>query len=189
MSAGNPRPASGLFADPRPIEAIGDLFANVWQVCYVTPDLDRGMKELRDVFGIENATEVPTEGASFTKDGEQLQWDVRVAMGARGGMIVELIEPIAGEVDFYRQALPQGDGSVLGFHHLAMLVPLGDETWGEVERLLGENDMSFEYTILIPERARLAYVDTTAQLGHWIELCQLQKADTDFFSGLIADSA
>jgi len=55
--------------------------------------------------------------------------------------------------------------------------------------VLGENDMSFEYTILIPERARLAYVDTRAQLGHWIELCQLQKADTDFFSGLIADSA
>jgi hypothetical protein len=70
-----------------------------------------------------------------------------------------------------------------------MLVPLGDEAWSSVEKVLGENDMSFEYTILIPERARLAYVDTRAQLGHWIELCQLQKADTDFFSGLIADSA
>ena len=175
------RPASGLFADPRPIDALGDLFANVWQVCYVTPNLDRGMTELRDLLGVENATEVPVEGASFLKDGERMQWDVRVAMGARGGLIVELIEPIAGEVNFYRDALPK-DGGALGFHHLAMLVPLGDEP-------LGEHGMAFEYTILIPDRARLAYVDARAQLGHWIELCQLQKADTDFFSGLIAESA
>ncbi len=188
MSAGAVRPASGLFADPRPIETLGDLFANVWQVCYVTPDLDRGMEELRDLLGIENSTEVPVEGATFMKRGEEVEWEPRVAMGARGGLIVELIEPVAGEVEFYRRELPR-DGGALGFHHLAMLVPLGDEAWDSVEKLLGENDMSFEYTILIPDRARLGYVDTRAQLGHWIELCQLQKADTDFFSGLIADSA
>jgi hypothetical protein len=183
-----PRPASGLFSDPRPIEALGDLFANVWQVCYVTPSLERGMAELRDLLGVKNSIEVPVEGATFMKGGEEAEWEPRVAMGARGGLIVELIEPVAGEVEFYRQALPQ-DGGVLGFHHLAMLVPLGDEPWAGVERLLAEHGLSFEYTILIPDRARLAYVDTRAQFGHWIELCQLQKADTDFFSGLIADSA
>ena len=188
MNPRAPRPASGLFADPRPIEAIGDLFANVWQVCYVTPDLDRGMKELRDLFGVENSTEVPVEGATFMKGGEPVEWEPRVAMGARGGMIIELIEPVSGEVDFYRRFLPS-DGGVLGFHHLATLVPLGDEPWASVEKLLGEHGLSFEYTILIPDRARLAYVDTTAHLGHYIELCQLQKADTDFFSGLIAESA
>jgi Glyoxalase/Bleomycin resistance protein/Dioxygenase superfamily len=182
------RPASGLFADPRPIEALGDLFANVWQACYVTPDLDRGMTELRELLGVENSTEVPVEGATFAKDGEPLEWEPRVAMGARGGMIIELIEPVAGEVDFYRRFLPK-DGGVLGFHHLAMLVPLGDEPWAGVEKLLGEHGLSFEYTILIPDRARLAYVDTTARLGHYIELCQLEKADTEFFSGLIAESA
>lgn len=182
------RPASGLFADPRPIGALGDLFANVWQACYVTPDLERGMEELRDLFGIENATEVPVEGATFMKRGDQVEWQPRVAMGARGGLIIELIEPVAGEVEFYRQALPE-DGGVLGFHHLAMLVPLGDEAWTSVESLLADHGLAFEYTILIPDRARLAYVDTRARLGHWIELCQLQDADTEFFSGLIADSA
>jgi hypothetical protein len=182
------RPGSGLFDDPRPIEALGDLFANLWQICYVTPDLERGMSDLRELLGVENSTEVPTEGASFLKDGEPRQWDVRVAMGGRGGIIVELIEPVDGEVDFYREALPP-DGGALGFHHLAMLVPLGDEAWRSVEELVSRNGMAFEYTILIPDRARLAYVDARTQLGHWIELCQLQKADTDFFSGLIADSA
>jgi hypothetical protein len=182
------RPASGLFANPRPIEALGDLFANIWQLCYVTPDLELGMKELRDVYGIQNSTEVPVEGATFLKRGEEVEWEPRVAMGARGGLIVELIEPVAGEVGFYRDALAK-DGGALGFHHLATLVPLGDQAWSSVEGLLAEQGLRFEYTILIPGRARLAYVDTKATLGHWIELCQLQQADTDFFSGLIAESA
>jgi Glyoxalase/Bleomycin resistance protein/Dioxygenase superfamily len=193
MTTGTIRPASDLFSEPRPINALGDLFANIWQVCYVTPDLDRGMAELRDVFGIENSTEVPTEGATFLKGdlegGEPAQWDVRVAMGARGGLIVELIEPIAGEVEFYRRALPTDGDSVLGFHHLAMLVPLGDEAWNSLTELLAARGLGVQYTIVIPERARLAYVDTTALLGHYIELCQLQPADTEFFSGLIAGSA
>jgi len=183
------RPASGLFDDPRPVNAIGDLFANVWQVCYVTPDLDRGMKELRDLLGVENATEVPVEGASFMKGDEEVEWVPRVAMGARGGLIFELIEPVSGEVEFYRRELPTDESSALAFHHLAMLVPLGDEAWGSVEELLSQHGLGFEYTILIPDRARLAYVDTRGLLGHWIELCQLQQADTDFFSGLIAESA
>jgi Glyoxalase/Bleomycin resistance protein/Dioxygenase superfamily len=192
MSPGAARPASGLFADPRPIGALGDLFANIWQVCYVTPDLDRGMKELHDVFGIENSTEVPTEGATFLKggeDGEPAQWDVRVSMGARGGTIVELIEPVAGEVEFYRRFLPEDGDSVLAFHHLAVLVPLGDEAWSSVGDLISEHELEIVYTILIPDRARLAYVDTTTKLGHYLELCQLQPADTDFFTQLIDGSA
>jgi len=177
-----------LFDDPRPIEALGDLYANIWQVCYVTSDLDRGIEVMSARLGIENFTEVPTEGATFAKDGEPKQWDVRVAMGARGGPIVELIEPIAGEIDFYTRFIPEHDSHV-GFHHLAVLVPLGDEPWESVERLLGEQGMGFAYTITIPDRARLAYVDTTAELGHYLELCQLQPADTEFFSGLIEGSA
>jgi hypothetical protein len=143
---------------------------------------------VRDLLGVQNATEVPVEGATFMKGAEEIEWEPRVAMGARGGLIVELIEPVSGEVDFYRRFLPK-NGGVLGFHHLAMLIPLGDEPWNAVEKLLADHNLSFEYTILIPDRARLAYVDTTELLGHFIELCQLQPADTEFFSGLIAESA
>ena len=46
------------------VRALGDLLSNIWQVCYVTRDLDQGMELLRDRYGIES-TEVPTEGATF----------------------------------------------------------------------------------------------------------------------------
>ena len=29
----------------------------------------------------------------------------------------------------------------------------------------------------------------TADLGHYLEVCQLQRADMDFFSGLVEQSA
>jgi hypothetical protein len=36
---------------------------------------------------------------------------------------------------------------------------------------------------------RAGYVDATAELGHWLEICQLQPEDIEFFSALVADSA
>jgi hypothetical protein len=187
MSA--PRPASGLFADPRPVESLGDLFANLWQICWVTSDFDRGMEVMRERLGVQNMIEVSTEGATFLKGDEPAPWEVRVAMGARGGLVTELIQPVAGEVDFYRRFLP-GDGSFgLRLHHLASFVALGDDVWESLSEMLAAQDLSFEYTVLIPNRVRAGYVDTSSMLGHFLEICQLQPEDTEFFSGLVEQSA
>lgn len=185
--SGAVRPASGLFAEPREVSALGDLFANVWQVAYVTRDLDEGIELLRERFGIES-TEVPTEGATFLVGEEPADWDVRVSMGARGGLIVELIEPVGGEVDFYRRFLP-ADGSGLGFHHLATFVPVGDEAWAALGDVLAAAGLSVDYTVLIPDRVRAGYVDTSRELGHYLEICQLQSADVEFFTGLVERGA
>ena len=186
--SGAVRPASGLFAEPREVSALGDLFANVWQVAYVTRDLDEGIELLRERFGIES-TEVPTAGATFLVGDEPAEWDVRISMGARGGQIVELIEPVGGEVDFYRRALPADGSAGLGFHHLATFVPVGAEAWGSILDVLAGAGLGVDYTVLIPDRVRAGYVDTTAELGHYLEVCQLQAADIDFFSGLMEQSA
>lgn len=183
------RPASELFADPRPVEVMGDLFANLWQICWVTSDFDRGMEVMRDRLGVRNMTEVPTEGATFIKGDEPARWEVKVAMGSRGGLIAELIQPVAGEVDLYRRFLPDDGAFALRLHHLAVLIELGDEAWESVKGIVEAQGLRFDYTILIPDRARLAYVDATPMLGHLLEICQLQPADTEFFSGLIEQSA
>jgi hypothetical protein len=178
-----------LFAEPRPVRALGDLFANVWQIAYVTRDLDRGMKELRDRFGVEHCIEVPTTGATFLRGDEPAEWEARIAMGARGGLIVELIEPVAGEVGFYRRFLPEDGSPALRVHHLATFMELGDEAWELLTALLATARLKVDYTVLIPDRVRAGYVDTTAELGHFLEVCQLQEADIEFFSGLVEQSA
>jgi hypothetical protein len=175
-----------LFGEPREVRALGDVYANLWQVCYVTRDLDEGMALLRKHYGVES-TEVPTEGATFLVGDEPAEWDVRVSMGARGGLIVELIEPVGGEVDFYRRFLPEDGG--LGFHHIASYMALGDEPWDQLGDVLAAAGLRIDYTVLIPNRVRAGYVDTSAELGHFIEICQLQPADTEFFDSLVASSS
>jgi Glyoxalase/Bleomycin resistance protein/Dioxygenase superfamily len=173
-----------LFADPRPVRALGDLFTNIWQIAYVTTDLDRGMETLREDFGVENCTQVPSGGATFLKGDEPVEWEARFAMGARGGAIVELIEPLRGEVDFYRRFLPEDGSPALRFHHMATFIPTGDEAWSSLTEVLAASGLKVEYTMVIPDRVRAGYVDTTAKLGHFLEVCQLQEADMEFFNGL-----
>jgi hypothetical protein len=147
------------------------------------------MRTLREDFGVENCTEVPTDGATFLRGDERAEWEVRVAMGARGGAIVELIEPVGGEVDFYRRFLPEDGSAAMRFHHLATFIPTGDEAWGSLTDVLAASGLNVAYTVLIPDRVRAGYVDTTAELGHFLEVCQLQEADIEFFSGLVGQSA
>jgi hypothetical protein len=179
---------TSLFENPREVTALGDLYANIWQVAYVTRDLDEGVELLRKRFGVDS-TEVPTAGATFLVGDQPADWDVRIAMGARGGLIVEVIEPVGGEVDFYRRFLPPGGAAGLGFHHLATHVPVGEESWSSVCDLLAGAGMGVDYTVLIPDRVRAGYVDTTDHLGHYLEICQLQAADIELFDGLVAQSA
>ena len=179
-----------LFAQPRPIKAIADIFASVWQLGYVCPDLDRGMDFMREHFGLEHCVEVPTDTARvLDHNDEEVDWNARIAMGARGGLIIELIEPVAGDVEFYNRFLPSDGSFAVRLHHLATHVPLGDDVWEDIRRLLAESGLRFDHTVLIPDRVRAGYVDTSAELGHLLEICQLQPDDIELFTGIVRDSS
>ena len=183
------RPSEGLFTAPRRVDAIADLFANVWQFGYVTTDLERSMEILGERYGLEHCVKVTTEGSSFMVGDQPAEWEARFAMGARGGPIVEVIEPVSGAVDFYRRFLPSDGSFALRFHHLATFVETGDEEWERIRALLRASDLDFDYTMVIPGRVRAGYIDTSADLGHLLEVCQLQHDDIEFFSSLTSDSA
>jgi hypothetical protein len=180
------RVADGLFAAPRRAETVADLLANVWQFGYVTTDLDRALELLSDRFGLEHCVKVTTAGSSFMVGDEPAEWEARFAMGARGGPIVEVIEPVSGAVDFYRRLLPSDGSFAVRFHHLATFVDTGDDEWERVRGILAAAGMGFDYTVVIPDRVRAGYIDTSAELGHLLEVCQLQPDDRAFFSALTA---
>jgi hypothetical protein len=180
------RPPEGLFTAPRAVETIADLFANVWQLGYVTNDLDLALAELSTRFGFEHQFRVPSGGAVFFAGDQEVPWEARFAMAARGGLIIEVIEPVSGEVDFYRQALPDDGSFAIRLHHLAMFMETGDEPWQRVGALLAAAGLRFDYTMLIPGRVRAGYIDARAELGHFLEVCQLERDDIEFFSALTA---
>ena len=97
---------SGLFANPRPVTTLADLLANVWQLGYVTTDLDQAIAVMGERFGLEHVQRLPSDGATFLSGETPVDWRAKFAMGARGGLIVELIEPVAGEIDFYTRGAP-----------------------------------------------------------------------------------
>lgn len=184
-----PRPADGLFANPRPLRSLADLLANVWQFGYVTTDLERATAFMADRFGLQDCRHLPSDTATFLVGENPARWEVKVAMGARGGLIVELIEPVAGEIDFYTSVLPPNGSFAVRLHHIATFVDNREDEWERLKTLLSASGLKLDYTVLIPSRVRAGYVDTTAELGHWLEVCQLQAEDIEFFSALVADSA
>lgn len=187
------RPVEGLFAPPRPVSTVADLLANIWQLGYVTNDLERAVDQLRARLGLEHLVTLPALPASaavFLREGDEpAPFEAKFAMGARGGLIVELIEPVSGEVGFYNDALPEDGSFAIVLHHFAGFIPTGDEEWERLRGVLATAGMRIDYTFVIPDRVRGGYVDTRAQLGHFLEICQLERADLDFFRGLISDSA
>lgn len=182
------RPVEGLFASPRPVDTLADLLANVWQLGYVTNDLERAVDQLRYRLGFEHVITLPAGGGEFFKGDEPAPFEAKFAMGARGGLIVELIEPVDGEVDFYREALPADGSFAIALHHLAAFIPTGDEEWERLRGVVAAAGKRIDYTLVIPNRVRAGYIDTRPQLGHFLEVCQLQQDDLDFFGGLISES-
>ena len=140
-------------------------------------------------FGLEHCRRLPSDTATFLAGDTPVPWDVKVAMGARGGVIVELIEPVAGEIDFYTRVLPGDQDFAVRLHHIATHTAPGEDEWERIKTILGNSDLQVDYTVLIPNRVRAGYVDTSAELGHWLEICQLQREDIDFFTALIDDGA
>ncbi len=182
-------PAGGLFANPRPLRTLADLFANVWQFGYVTNDLDPAIEFMAERFGLEHWVKVAAGGATFLVGEEPAEWHARFAMGARGGKIIELIHPVGGHIDFYTRVLPDDGRFAVRLHHIATYIDTGEAEWERLESLLAASGLKVDYTVLIPGRVRAGYVDTTAELGHWLEVCQLQPEDIEFFNALVADSA
>ncbi len=178
-----------LFTSPRRVDALADLLANVWQLGYVTTDLDLATEFMADRFGLTDCRRLPSDTATFLVGDQPAEWEVKVAMGARGGLIVELIEPVAGEIDFYTEVLPTGAEFAVRLHHVATYTEPGDPEWDRIRALLSESGLTVDYTVLIPDRVRAGYVDTRAELGHWLEICQLQREDIEFFTTLVTDSA
>lgn len=175
-----------LLSPPR-AETISDLLGSVWQLGYVTPDLERAKRTLAGTLGLRDLVDLPAREATYLAGERPIEpWRARYAIATRGNLVVELIEPVSGPVAFYRRPLPDDGSFAIRLHHLAVSVPRGDAEWERLRRLLRASDLSYDYSVDFPGRIRAAYVDTTAQLGHMIEVCQLAPETAEFYAGLVA---
>jgi hypothetical protein len=138
------------------------------QLAWVTNDYDRALTLWRHHFGFSEFLET---GLVETDLGHGQRAMLKVAMAYHHGLQYELIEPVGGDVDIYRQALPSNGDFALCFHHVACAAPNRDalEKWRH-QAIRTARHLPIHGAF---GESAYFYVDETHQLGHHIEYVYL----------------
>lgn len=139
-----------------------------YQNAYVTRNLDAAIDafgrrgHVRKLIRYDGSVEVATpagRGLSTT----------RLAFAWVEDLQYELIEPVAGVVDIYREALAGDDR--LSFHHACMRV----DDWTDFRRRVDQQDLP----VVLEggsDQLRFVYLDARGLLGHYLEYTWMTDA-------------
>ena len=159
--------------------AVSQLF-NFFQIAYVTSDLERAATACGLLYGISRF-QVAREVAIQTRAGEAR---LNFALAYSGGVQIELIEPVGGDDETYRDDLP-ADGAVLRLHHLGHLISR-DTTWRALTEAISHSGLEVPVGGVFRHEGvalmHYLYADTRATLGHYLEFMYQTEAGRDLFS-------
>lgn len=145
------------------LPAVGP-FPGYYQVAYVTTDLDRAMKLFGETHGLHRYFEM-RDLRYKTGPGREAHCDI--ALAYLGATEIEIIQPLDGDVQLYRDFLP-ADGFGVRFHHLCKLF----ETEAGFDAQIAayeKRGMKFPIMGSAPGNSRYFYCDFRAELGHYLE--------------------
>ncbi len=169
----------------RPLRTLSDLLRDVIQLAYVTEDLDAGVEWLQATFGTSrcHAMYASSLGGTVVVDGEVAEeWVIDVALVNAGATNLELIRPVSGAVDLYRDAIRPGAPAT--FHHLGVRV----DDFDAATALVDANGRSWEQYGATQGAIRFGYLDLSAELGHRIEVMELGPGFEHLLAALEAES-
>src|SRR5262245_58085825 len=141
-------------------ELSGSLFANFFQLGYVTRDIDLAIEGLRRRAGSGDFQIVPAV-APYTHIR-------RIALSWSGSTMIELIEPDPAVPSVYLEALPRTAADI-ALHHLGFLT---DDFAAMLSRLEAEG-FSVPMRMSYGDMLDCCYADARAQFGHYLEYVQL----------------
>lgn len=141
------------------------FFENQYQLAYVTTDVGRAADSLKARFGVPEfkglTGENFIENRVWTPEGDA-DIAMRIAIATVGSLTIELLEPVSGATGIFTDMLEPG--VPLRLHHIAMRCEDVDVVRAEHEKLGRKVVMAGGY-----KTARFIYVDTRAELGHYME--------------------
>lgn len=165
------------------MRTFSDLFRNVMQIAYVTDDLDAATAYFESTLGTVKCrtTYKSSLGGVVVVDGETAQeWVIDVALVNAGATNLEIIRPVSGSVEMYRDAIRPG--AVATFHHLGFLV----DDFDEATAMVTAAGKAWSQRGTLEGAMRFGYVDMTAELGHHVEIMELQPSAARMFAHLEA---
>lgn len=150
---------------------LGDRYGDLFQMSYITRDLDAAMEHSRQELGIEQF-HVADPVAPVLCEGRIQDLTIRAAMANLGRHQFEIIQPVAGPTHIYTDEVDLS-GHLLNFHHIAIAVR-GE--YDAFEQLLAEvRESGDTIAYLMPAEpdpsamVAFCYVDTRRRIGHYTE--------------------
>jgi hypothetical protein len=141
------------------------LLENHFQNCYVTADLDLGIATLKEQYGIAKFKVLSRgEGPGQRVRTPHGEGDLVVKAGVAilGNLTIELMEPVSGPVEIFREFLVPG--LPLRLHHIGLYTDDIEGVRDQNERLGRPVVMEGGYA-----GGGYAYIDARATLGHYLE--------------------
>jgi len=150
---------------------IGDRYAQLTQMSYITRDMDAALAHCEAELGITGFARSDSE-IEVMSFGQKRMLRVKAAIVNFGTRQLELIEPVSGATEIYTDEVDL-DKHIINFHHIAIGVPGDYSAW---ERLLADvrasgDDFAYLFPAEPAPQTKLAfcYVDTRKRLGHYTE--------------------
>jgi glyoxalase/bleomycin resistance protein/dioxygenase superfamily protein len=160
----------------------GQSQTGVFQMAYVVEDIQAEMHRWAEHLGAGPWHLIPAFGGvepSFR--GGPTEAEVSLAMGFAGHMCIELIQPLDDKPSVWREGVERFGW---GFHHFG----IGSLDFdADLARHVGQGH-EIVYEAKVPTGGRVAYVDATANLPGYVELCEVDAATDATFSRFYAAS-
>jgi extradiol dioxygenase family protein len=158
--------------------SIASRYANLFQMSYITRDLDAAMAHAREHMGVEHfdTTEAKVEVLCF---GELRPLHIRAAFANIGRNQFEIIEPVSGAIEIYTDEVDLSK-HILNFHHIAIAVRGTIDDWRALLAEVRASGDAFAY--LMPaepgddDKLCFCYVDTRHRIGHYTEYLWVDEA-------------
>lgn len=144
------------------------LLDNAFQQGYVTNDLEQAAALFAQRFR--------TGAFTFhTFDGV-----MRIALAFAGKTMIELIEPITDPAGLYDHWIDRSGGFAVRHHHIGMLVD-SQEQMGTIRAAHVADGTAVAAEGAMPGALDFLYVDTSRQLGHYLEYVWLDAGGRAMF--------
>lgn len=150
---------------------LGDRFGDLFQLGYITRDLDAALEHCRTELGLDGFHQSQSS-APVLAGGRVQELQLRSACLNRGGNQIELIQPISGPIEAYTEAVDLS-AHIINFHHVAVAVR---GPYSEFERVRAEiaasgDPVAFSYPAdaMADPQVAFIYVDTRRRIGHYTE--------------------
>ncbi|MDB5968657.1 MAG: glyoxalase/Bleomycin resistance/Dioxygenase superfamily protein [Hydrocarboniphaga sp.] len=144
------------------------LLENHYQNAYVTRDIEQALSIFRERYGVQDTRYFQAETEVTTPKGKGIAVN-KIAFIWIGKLQYELIEPVSGPVDLYREAVPEQG---LRFHHICMRSFDWDATLAEV----GRQKLPIVYRGDTSSGLKFIYADARDTLGHYLEFTSVPPA-------------